>query len=144
MNAHDSLELELREMRPRGASQELKRRIVEQLESRPPLVSHRPWGIALASSLAAACLAAISLWWSNGGRETTNNNGFRSHAVSPKDLDFGPTVLAYHHALVRSPQDFNELLDKHSMVTLPHDPARNGIRAFIRPDTQQPSWTGEL
>jgi hypothetical protein len=143
MSPHELLELELREMRPRGASPELKRRIVEQLESRRTLEAHRSWGVALAGGLAAACLAAISLWWSDDPREKPIENGYGPLAVSP-DVDLGPTVLAYRQALVRSPQHFNDLLDKHSMVTLPHDPARNGIRAFVRPDTELPSWTGEL
>jgi hypothetical protein len=145
MSPHDLLESELRAMRPRKASAELRRRIVDQLDNHEPIVSYRSWGIALAGGLAAACLAAISLWWSDDSREKTNDNVPSSFAVSPPvHLDLGPTVLAYRHALVRSPDHFSELLDEHAAVTLPHNPARNGIRAFVRPDTQQPSWTGEL
>jgi hypothetical protein len=145
MNPHDPLELELRELRPRGASADWKRQIVERLESPSPRASHRSWDVALAGALAAACLAAISLWRSDEPRRETNVNGSPSLAISPlENVDLGPTVLAYRHALVRSPQHFNDLLDEHAAVTLPHDPARNGIRAFIRPDVKHPSWTGEL
>ena len=145
MSPHDQLETELRALRPRGAAPELRRRIVDRLDHRTQIIEHRAWDIALAGALAAACLAAISLWWSDDPREKTNDNAPRSLAVSPPvHVDLGPTVLAYRHALVRSPDRFSELLDEHAAVTLPHNPARNGIRAFVRPDTQQPSWTGEL
>jgi hypothetical protein len=145
MSPHDQFELELREMRPRGASAKLKRRIADRLDERARVLTHRSWGVALASGLAAACLAAIALWRNDHPREKTGENVPRPLAVSPtQDIGLGPTVLAYRHALVRSPQHFDDLLDKHSMVTLPHNPARNGIRAFIRPDAKHPSWTGEL
>ena len=145
MSPQDPLELELRKLRPRAASAEWKQQIVERLESQPQRASHRTWGVALASGLAAACLAAISLWWSDDPRQNTNDDVPRSLAVSPPvHVDLGPTVLAYRHALVRSPDHFSELLDEHAAVTLPHNPARNGIRAFVRSDTQQSFWTGEL
>jgi hypothetical protein len=143
MNLQDPLEFELRELRPRAASAEWKRRIVERLEGPSPRAAQRSWGVALAGALAAACLAAIGLWRSDL-RDGTNENGVSSRAVSPTDFDPPPTVLAYRHALVRSAEHFDALLDRHSMVTLPHDPARNGVRAFIRPVTQHPSWRGEL
>jgi hypothetical protein len=143
MNPQDSLELELRELRPRAASAAFRRIVIERLNTRAQLPPQRTWNVALAGALAAACLAAIGLWRSDL-QDGTNENGVPSLAVSPKDFDLLPTVLAYRHALVRSAEHFDALLDRHSMVTLPHDPARNGVRAFIRPDTQHPSWRGEL
>jgi hypothetical protein len=145
MNPQDPLELELRELRPRAAAAEWKRQIVERLESPSPRASHRSWGIALAGSLAAACLVAISLWRNDDHRGQSTSKASGPLTVSPvESSDLEPTVLAYRHALARSSAHFSVLLDKHSLITLPHNPARNGIRAFVRPDTQQPSWTGEL
>ncbi|HJS06232.1 MAG TPA: hypothetical protein VJ809_01185 [Pirellulales bacterium] len=145
MSEHETLELELRSMRPRAASAELRRRVINQLETSAPLQSQRSWSVALAGALAAACLAAVALWRTGDPHAQSNQNGSTSNVASAADIaDLSPTVLAYRHALVRSPAHFSALLDKHSLVTLPHNPARNGIRAFVRPDNQQPSWTGEL
>jgi hypothetical protein len=145
MSEYDPLELELRSVRPRAASAELRRRIIDRLETSSPAQAQRSWNVAFAGALAAACLAAVALWRTDDPRAKSNPNGSTANVESATDAaDASPTVLAYRHALVRSPAHFTALLDKHSLATLPHNPARNGIRAFVRPDTQQPFWTGEL
>lgn len=145
MSQYDALEIELRSMRPRAASAEIRRRVIDQLENSAPPQSQRSWSIAFAGALAAACLAAVALWRTGDPRAKSDPKGSTANVVSAVDAtELSPTVLAYRHALVRSPAHFSALLDKHSLLTLPHNPARNGIRAFVRPETQQPSWTGEL
>jgi hypothetical protein len=143
MNPFDPLETELLALRPRAPSAELKRRVVDRLDTFARQPTHRPWEIALAGALAAACLAAIALWRNDPQGESKPVAGQRGAPAADRD-DAGPTVLAYRNALVRSPEDFSALLDKHAEITLPHDPARNGVRAFVRPDVKIPSWTGEL
>jgi hypothetical protein len=145
MSQYDPLELELRGMRPRAASAELRRRVIDRLETSAPPQSQRSWSVAFAGALAAACLVAVALWRTDDPRAKPDPNGSTGKVASEAvTAEASPTVLAYRQALVRSPAHFSALLDKHSLVTLPHNPARNGIRAFVRPDSQQPSWTGEL
>jgi hypothetical protein len=145
MSQFDPLELELRSIRPRAASADLKRRIIDELETSAPSPSNRSWSVAFAGALAAACLVAVALWRTGNPRAKSDHRGSTANVASAADApDASPTVLAYRHALVRSPAHFSALLDKHSLATLPHNPARNGIRAFVRPEIQLPSWTGEL
>jgi hypothetical protein len=145
MSQYDPLELELRLLRPRAASAELKRRVMDQLEPSATPRSQPSWNVAFAGALAAACLVAVALWRTGEPRAKSDPNASTVKVAPTADTsDLSPTVLAYRQALVRSPAHFSALLDKHSLVTLPHNPARNGIRAFVRPETQQPSWTGEL
>ena len=140
MNQSDRLELELRSLSPRDASAELRRRIVDRLDlpvpSRPA-ESRRLWSVALAGGLAAACLAAIGLWSSDEPLTKPGHNGLSNMASANDGFADLPTVLAYRHALVRSPDYFSRMLDHYSVVTLPHNPSRNGIRAFTRPDAVQ-------
>jgi hypothetical protein len=144
MNSHDPLEVELHGLRPRGATAQWKRRIVERLQAPPAHSSKRSWGIGLAGALAAACLAAIGMWRSEVPRANPSGN-ISSGVVSVDERGESlPTVLAYRRALGRSPDDFTALLDRQSVVTLPHDPARNGLRAFIRPNEIHFPWRGEL
>jgi hypothetical protein len=140
MNPSDPLERELRSLCPRDASAELRRRIVDRLDrpvpSRAP-ESPRLRSVAFAGGLAAACLVAIGLWWSDEPLVKRGHEGFSNATSATEDFADLPTVLAYRHALVRSPDHFSRLLDHYSVVTLPHNPSRNGTRAFTRSDALQ-------
>jgi hypothetical protein len=86
MSEHETLELELRSMRPRAASAELRRRVINQLETSAPLQSQRSWSVALAGALAAACLAAVALWRTGDPHAQSNQNGSTTNVASAADI----------------------------------------------------------
>jgi hypothetical protein len=92
MSEHETLELELRSMRPRAASAELRRRVINQLETSAPLQSQRSWSVALAGALAAACLAAVALWRTGDPHAQSNQNGSTANVASAADIADLPTV----------------------------------------------------
>lgn len=167
----DPLEVELCTLRPRAISPELHRRIAEQIEnregfrveesgSRKPTRAGRSFAavrgrwLALAGSLAAACLLAF-VWWRSAG-----------HSVEPPDVSVGihpvprveethgdvqevatsdsvPALVAYQRALARSPEALEVLLDRHALATMSSDPELLHIGAFTRSDAALHSLLGD-
>jgi hypothetical protein len=133
--APDPLEALLSALRPREVSSGLRQRVAERLGDSPPKKRRRPWRIALAGGLAAACLAAVLFRW--GGDRVVKPQPI---AVLPQPappvmvVDSGFTILAYERALARSPEDLDALLAKDAVVVPESNPELVGICAFTRSD----------
>jgi hypothetical protein len=140
---HDPLEVELLEMLPREVSPELKRRIGRRLTDVASAAPRPRWGVALAGALAAACLAAILLGWRNESRNSSHQIVDGPGGSRFVQADDTPTLLAYRHALSRSPDELAALLDEHARFTLPPDTRGRQISAFTRLDELRSSM-GEL
>lgn len=113
----DPLETELAAFHPPGLSPEFRRRIDGRLSDQPRSrwPRRRPWTVALAACLAAACLAVV--WLGRGG----DDGGGRVPTVAapppgPQTAgdDPPPSVHAYRQALARSSEDLAALLDRHA------------------------------
>ncbi len=141
---HDPLEAELADLRPHEPSPGLRQRIAGRL--RPPVPS-RPrwaWRVVVAGGLAAACLAAAVLLGRGKDRGEPIVRPRPPHPEPPGERDdTAPTLKAYAHALARSPEELDALLDKHAA----HAPERNrqpvAVRAFTWSDADLRTLTGE-
>jgi len=142
--APDPLEALLSALRPREVSSGLRQRVAERLGDSPPQKHRRPWRIALASGLAAACLAAVLFRW--GGARVVKP---RPIAVLPQPappvmvVNSGFTLLAYQRALAHSPEDLDALLAKDAVVAPESNPELVRIGAFPRSDAALPALLGE-
>jgi hypothetical protein len=139
----DLLEAELQELRPRGISPGLERSIAERLTAKQATSRPWRWSTGLAGVLAAACLAAVLLGWSDRDSDL-GQNGLQPPAPVATNGDAKPSVLAYRRVLAHSPHALDALLDKHAARTLPADAERVQIRAFTRSDEQYASLGEEL
>jgi len=120
MNEHDALEIELAALTPQPPSPALREGITNSLQTTvqlPIARSIRVWGTAAAVVVVlTACWIAVLIV----RREPTGKSGSSSPFASvelPVAAAFNdtlPTVWAYRHALDRSPQDLDALLDKHT------------------------------
>src|SRR5262245_3346323 len=140
--ADDPLEAELAALRPRDVSPALRRRVAERLADPPPEKLRRLWWLALAGGLAAAGLAAAVLfWWGSGpGVEPER---FVQPQPEPPVEDWRPPFPAYRLALVRSPEELDALLEKHSPTAPEPNPELVGICAFTRSPTTLHALLGE-
>jgi hypothetical protein len=143
-DAPDPLEAELSALRPLEVSPGLRRRVAERLSEAPPASPGRPWRLALAGGLAAACLAAIILRWAGGWRVGTEAVVAlpRPAPAAPVE-DSGPTLLAYERALARSPEALDALLDKHAAVAPEAKPELVRVCAFVRSDAELHTLLGD-
>jgi hypothetical protein len=143
----DPLEAELSALRPREISTGLRRRVAERLAD-PPHARRRIRRLALAACLAAACLAAVLLRWGRHGpvSDPAPIVG-RPRPAPPAEVeaqaDSEPTLLAYELALSRSPEELDELLDKHAAVAPEPNPELARISAFPRSDLALRTLLGE-
>jgi hypothetical protein len=141
----DPLEAELMAFRPPEVSPELRRRVAGRLASSTAEKDRRPWRIALAGGLAAACLAALFLG-RDGGRGIDPGPAIVGPVTVPpgRAEDALPSLRAYRQALARSPADLDALLDRHAARAPGPDPHLVRIRAFNRPDLEVRAFSGEL
>lgn len=138
----DPLEAELRALKPREPSPQFRERIARDLAEVTPPRSHIVWIVTLVGAVAASLLAAVLLW-RNGGEAITDN----LPPESPQPLvatafdDTLPSVWSYRSAVNRSPDELDNLLDKHTTLTSsPH----TRIQAWTRFDNDLSSLPGEL
>jgi hypothetical protein len=142
--APDPLEAELSALRPLDPSPELRRRVADRLAAAPPANPPRPWRIALASGLAAACLAAALLWWA--GRRVVEPRpiaGPPAPAPPEEVEDSGPTLLAYRRALARSPEELEARLNRDALTAPGPRPGPSRICAFTRSDSALRALLGD-
>jgi hypothetical protein len=176
-NERDPLEAELSALRPHAVSPELRQRIAERLvEKRDCLRAEEPdfrkrtltarclslffnRRMALAGSLAAACLVAVLLRWGGGRGVDSKTIAVRPQPAPPVKVADGevvdadvqdgdvkdtvPSLLAYQHALARSPEDLEALLNKHALVTPAIYPQLVPIGAFTRSDAALHALLGD-
>jgi hypothetical protein len=143
--APDPLEALLSALRPHEVSSGLRQRVAELLAvSSPPKKRWRPRRIALAGSLAAACVAAVLFGW--GGDRVVKPQPIvvRPRLAAPvMVVDSGFTILAYERALARSPEDLDTLLAKDAAVAPESDPELVRIYAFTRSNAALHAFSGE-
>jgi hypothetical protein len=133
--APDPLEAELSALQPHEPSPGLRQRIADSLADAPPAKLRRVWWFALAGGLAAACLAAVLFWWGAGRRIDSKRIIVRPQpARSVEGENSEPTLLMYQHALARSPEALDALLDKQAVVAPEANPELVPIGPFSRSD----------
>ena len=142
---HDPLEAELASLRPHEVTPETRRRIAGRLANASPRGARRTWAIALGGGLAAACVAAVLL--KRGGGEGVDA-GRIPVAPRPAPTDRSaastPSLQAYRHALARSPEALDALLDEHAARVPGPDPLLLQIHAFTPSAPEFEALTGEL
>jgi hypothetical protein len=108
--SRDPLEEELSAMRPFDLSPRLRRRLDGRLSADRARRAFLP--VLVAGAVAAACLAAAIVLRREHGVTPSPKPASIEVVRSSAARITGPTVIAYQHALVRSPEEFELLLDK--------------------------------
>jgi hypothetical protein len=148
----DPLESELAALVPLRPSPELRARIAEQLSDRPSVrppgakrtAIRKTWAFVLAAGIAACILVAILV-----------QHGQRVSPVVPPDEilhpplasafdESLPTVWTYRRAVFASPQQLDELLDKHASRNTEPPGQRLQVSAFPMSSTDLESLLGDL
>jgi hypothetical protein len=138
----DPLEAELSALRPHPVTPGLRQRIAERLAEDPPATRQRLWWIALVGG-AAACLAAVLLWWAVGRRADPPPIA-QPRPTPPAEVAASwPTVLEYERALARSPEELDDLLNRHAPAAPQPDPQLARIGAFTRSDAALKALLGD-
>jgi hypothetical protein len=142
--APDPVEALLSALRPHEVSSGLRQRVALRLGDSPPQKRRRPWRIALAGGLAAACLAAVLFRW-GGDRVVKPQPIAVLPQPAPRDMvaDSGFTILAYERALARSPEDLDALLAKDAAVAPESKPELVRICAFTQSNAALHALSGE-
>ena len=146
MNAEfDPLEEELRSLRPRDPSPELKQRIAHELAI-SPTASRRsaPRHFAVAIALAASLLAA-AFFIRQDNRETIEAEPPLAQPSVAAAFDATlPSVWQFHNAVNRSAGELDAVLDQHA--ARPPAPVISfvQIRGLGRSDNQLETLLGEL
>jgi hypothetical protein len=131
--ARDPLEALLSALRPHEVSSGLRQRVAKRLGDSPSQKLRRPWRIALAGGVAAACVAAVLFrWGSDRGVEPEPIAVLPQPAPPVMVVNSGFTLLAYQRALARSPEDLDALLAKDAVVAPESNPELVRISAFTR------------
>ena len=142
--APDPLEALLSAVRPHEVSSELRQRVAKRLGNSPPQRRQRPWQIALAGGLAAACLAAVLFQWEGKRAVETPPIAVLPQSAPPLTaVAPGFTILAYERALARSPEDLDALLTRDAAVALESDPELVRIRAFSQSNAELHALLGD-
>jgi hypothetical protein len=142
--ADDPLEAELASLRPRDVSPGLRQRVALRLAESRPRRARWLWTFALAGGLAAACvLAVLLLRRANGPSVEPGPIAEVPRAARGAGDDSLPTVQVYQHALARSPEELDALLDRHAVRAARSDPRAAHIHAFPRSDVETRALIGE-
>jgi hypothetical protein len=142
--APDPLEAELAALRLPELSPGLRQRVGERLAHVPTAKQRWLWRLALAGGLAAACLAAVFLWWGSGRQVESDPIAVQPQPAPPALVeDSGPTLLAYERALARSPEELDALLNQHARSAPEPNLERASIGAFTRLDAALHALPGD-
>jgi hypothetical protein len=142
--APDPLEALLSALRPHEVSSELRQRVAMRLGDSAPKKRRRPWRIALAGGLAAACLAAVLFQWEGERAVETPPIAVLPRSAPPlTTVAPGFTILAYERALARSPEDLDALLTRDAAVALESNPELVRIRAFSQSNAELHALLGD-
>jgi hypothetical protein len=148
----DPLEAELGALMPQPTSPELKARIArvmqdsqsDRLHLGPRTDVRRIWSLAFATAL-AACLV-IALFAQRRGRVSPQqpfDEVFRPTLSSAFDESL-PTVWTYHRAALASPNQLDELLDKHASESSEPPNHRLHVNAFPMTSNDLESLLGDI
>ena len=108
-DAPDPLEAELAALRPRPVSPGLRRRVADRLDAR----RRWAWGLAVAGVLAAAGAVVLVAPWKKHPAPPVPPAVAPPVPPAPAEPDSpAPTVLTFHRALARSPEELDALLDR--------------------------------
>lgn len=142
--APDPLEALLSALRPHELSSGLRQRVAERLGDSPHQERRRPWRIALAGALAAACLAAVLFQWEGKRAVKPQPIAVLLQPAPPLTaVASGFTILAYERALARSPEDLDALLTEDATVALESKSELVCIRAFTQSHAELHALLGE-
>jgi hypothetical protein len=142
MNEHiDALEAELRGLRPHEPSPQLRQRIGERLDADARPVRRR-WTLALAASLAAACVAAAVYL----RRDEVQPNAVAppQEAVVSAFDDSMPSAWVYRRAMRQSAEELNALLARHASSSPVSHSRLASVSVLMRSDTEFDSMLGDL
>jgi hypothetical protein len=138
----DPFEVELLALRPQDLSPGLRRRVAERLAEAVPAKRRRPWRLALAGCLAAACVAAVCFWWAS--RRRFEREPLFVQPVPPAEVDEAPpTVLTYRLALARSPEELDALLDTQAVTRSEPHPQLVQVSAFTQSESALHALLGD-
>jgi hypothetical protein len=142
--APDPLEALLSALRPHEVSSELRQGVAKRLADSAPKKRRRPWRIALAGGLAAACLAAVLFQWEGERAVKTPPIAVLPQPAPPlTDVAPGFTILAYERALARSPEDLDALLTRDAAIALESHHELVRIRAFPQSNAELHALLGD-
>lgn len=117
MTPDEELERELASYRPRPASANLQRRIAMRLNRR------RIVALVGTAAVAAGVVIAPLL-----NRPTPPVNDLSVVELPRREIAPAPSLLAYHHAVAKSPQAFEAMLDRQAVRSAePLPPVRAGL-----------------
>jgi hypothetical protein len=149
---YDPLEAELVALAPREPSPELKARIAAELADgvSAPLraakrtTAQRVWILSIAAALAACLLVAVLARRGELPRHVAPPDEFLHPSLANAFDESLPTVWTYRRAVYGSPQEMDDLLDKHASSE--HGPAsqRLNVSAFPMSSTNLQSLLGDL
>jgi hypothetical protein len=136
MNEHDPIEAELAALMPLPPSPALREGITNRLQTAVQLPAARTsgvwWSAAAAGIVLTAGWIAVSIVRREPSAKSEPSSAFASVElpVAAAFDDALPTVWAYRHALDRSPQDLDALLDKHT-ASAPRNNGRPSPHFYI-------------
>jgi hypothetical protein len=142
-DAPDPLERELAGLTPQPVSPELRHKIADRLARAP--ATRRAWWLALAGGLIAATAMLVVVW--NGSRHASRVEPGPAivpqppPAVEPASTE--PTLIVYRHALARSPENLDAVLDEHANLAPDPNPQPVAAGAFARSDRQLRALIGD-
>jgi hypothetical protein len=145
---YDSLEAELRSLRPRDPSPQLQQQIAAELSASAAVrlgSGSRPGHFLLAAAALAVCLLIAAVVIRPGTRRTTEVPTPLAESPAAAAFDAAlPSVWQLHNAINRSDSDLDALLDQHA--ARPPAPAISfvQIRGFGRSDPNLETLLGEL
>lgn len=123
-DTRDPLEAELAAMPPAGLPPEMVDRVGRELSQRHT-ATRRRWVVA-GAAVAASVLIAAAMWPpvnpTDRGRVPGVTVATTTQTSPGDDGTDGPALFAYRRALAGSPQELDELLDRHAARTLPAGP----------------------
>ena len=142
---YDPIEEELSALRPHRISSELQSRVAGRLTASSLRRSRRLWGLAIASGLAAACVAGAIYFGRQGNHDNEGHPGIPIHVGegTTQVQDQIPSVWTYQLALAHSPETVDALLDKQAQTSAEPTDRFERISVFTRSPATLHALLGE-